>query len=97
MTVQDELRKIADMLDQGECGFLSGGISISTEETGAISIASDLRVRPLGGMEEPTMFITEYLRLGSDGAELVRLPLSEWPTWAEPLRRMMTPNLNSTT
>lgn len=93
MTLQDELRRIADMLDSGECGFLSGGLAISTELDGAIAISSDLRLQPLGGSAEPSMFITEYLRLTTEGPELVRRPLSEWPEWAGTLRTMMTPIL----
>lgn len=60
------------------------------ELSGVISIQSDLRLQPFGGMREPTLFITEYLRLGEDGRpELIRLPLSEWPEWADPLRRIL--------
>lgn len=40
--------------------------------------------------EGPTMFVTEYLTRGSDGAELVRVSPARWPEWAGSLRGLIT-------
>lgn len=83
------LREVADMLEKGEAGFVSGGIIVQYQFDDAIQISSDLVVRPMSGLREPTMFVTEFLRLTPDGPEIVRMPLSQWPEWAGKLKEFL--------
>lgn len=84
-----ELRRVADLLEKGLAGFISGGILITDRVDGCVEISSDLKVLPMGGTKEPTIFVTEFLRLTDEGPELVRYPTSDWPSWANSFKHTL--------